>query len=111
MVALRVEADEKMNAELEELKKIILDSNTSVDEKNSAYDKMKDLNIKKGEEEKIEQQLLNTYQLKSFVKINNSQVRVVVEGSEHNVELANNIMRTVQENFENGMYISVKFQS
>lgn len=110
LVALRVEADEQMNAELEELKKIILDSNTSVDEKNSAYDKMKDLNIKKGEEEKIEQQILNTYQLKSFVKINNSQVRVVVEGSEHSVELANNIMRTVQENFKDGMYISVKFQ-
>ena len=71
---------------------------------------MKDLNVKKGEEEKIEQQILNTYKLKSFVKINNNQVRVVVEGKEHNVELANNIMRSVQENFENGMYISVKFQ-
>ena len=110
LVALRVEADEAMNAELDELKKIILDSNTSVDDKNSAYDKMKDLNIKKGEEEKIEQQILNTYKLKSFVKINNNQVRVVVEGKEHNVELANNIMRSVQENFETAMYISVKFQ-
>lgn len=110
LVALRVEADEQMSAELEELKKIILDNNTSVDEKNNAYDKMKDLNIKKGEEEKIEKQILDVYQLKAFVKINDSQVRVVVEGSEHNVELANNIIRTVQENFENGMYISVKFQ-
>ena len=110
LVALRVEADEQMNAEIDELKKIILDGNTSVEEKNSAYDKMKDLNIKKGEEEKIESQILNTYQLKSFVKINNNQIRVVVEGAKHNVELANNIMRTVQENFSNGMYISVKFQ-
>ena len=110
LVALRVEADEQMNAEIDELRKIILDGNTTVEEKNNAYDKMKDLNIKKGEEEKIEQQILNTYKLKSFVKINNNQVRVVVEGTNHNVELANNIMRTVQENFENGMYISVKFQ-
>lgn len=110
LVALRVEADEQMNAEIDELRKIILDGNTTVEEKNNAYDKMKDLNTKKGEEEKIEQQILNTYKLKSFVKINNNQVRVVVEGTNHNVELANNIMRTVQENFENGMYISVKFQ-
>lgn len=110
LVALRVEADEEMNAELDELKKIILDSKTSIEDKNNAYDKMKDLNVKKGEEEKIEQQILNTYKLKSFVKINNNQVRVVVEGKEHNVELANNIMRSVQENFETGMYISVKFQ-
>ena len=110
LVALRVEADEQMNKELEELKKIILDNNTSIDEKNNAYDKMKDLNIKKGEEEKIEKQILDVYQLKAFVKINDNQIRVVVQGSNHNVELANNIMRTVQENFENGMYISVKFQ-
>lgn len=110
LVALRVEADEQMSAEIDELRKIILDGNTTIEEKNNAYDKMKDLNIKKGEEEKIEKQILDTYQLKSFVKINNNQVRVVVEGTSHNVELANNIMRTVQENFENGMYISVKFQ-
>lgn len=110
LVALRVEADEELNAEMEELKKIILDSNKSIEEKNSAYDKMKDLNIKKGEEEKIEKQILDTYQLKSFVRIKDGQVRVVLEGKEHNVELANNIIRTVQSNFEEQMYISVKFQ-
>ena len=110
LVALRVEADEQMNKEIDELKKIILDSNKTIEEKNSAYDKMKDLNVKKGEEEKIEKQILDVYQLKAFVKINDSQVRVVVEGNEHNVELANNIIRTVQENFSNNMYISVKFQ-
>ena len=110
LVALRVEADEQMNKEIDELKKIILDSNKKIEEKNSAYDKMKDLNVKKGEEEKIEKQILDVYQLKAFVKINDSQVRVVVEGNEHNVELANNIIRTVQENFSNNMYISVKFQ-
>lgn len=110
LVALRVEADEQLNAEIEELKKIILDGSKSIEEKNSAYDKMKDLNIKKGEEEKIEKQILDNYQLKSFVRIKDGQVRVVLEGNEHNVELANNIIRTVQSNFEEQMYISVKFQ-
>lgn len=110
LVALRVEADEEVNAEMEELRKIILDGSKTVEEKNSAYDKMKDLNIKKGEEEKIEKQILETYKLKAFVRIKDSQVRVVVEGKEHNVELANNIIRTVQSNFDEQMYISVKFQ-
>ena len=110
LVALRVEADEEVNLEMEELKKIILDGSKSIEEKNSAYNKMKDLNITKGEEEKIENQILNTYKLKSFVRIKDGQIRVVLEGKEHNVELANNIIRTVQSNFEEQMYISVKFQ-
>lgn len=110
LVALRVEADEEVNLEMEELKKIILDGSKSIEEKNSAYNKMKNLNITKGEEEKIENQILNTYKLKSFVRIKDGQIRVVLEGKEHNVELANNIIRTVQSNFEEQMYISVKFQ-
>ncbi len=110
LVALRVEADEEVNLEMEELKKIILDGSKSIEEKNSAYNKMKDLNITKGEEEKIENQILNTYKLKSFVRIKDGQIRVVLEGKEHSVELANNIIRTVQSNFEEQMYISVKFQ-
>lgn len=110
LVALRVEADEEVNAEMDELKKIILDGSKTVEEKNSAYDKMKDLNVKKGEEEKIESQILETYKIKSFVRIKDSQIRVVLEGKEHNVELANNIIRTVQSNYEEQMYISVKFQ-
>lgn len=110
LVALRVEADEEVNLEMEELKKIILDGSKSIEEKNNAYNKMKDLNITKGEEEKIENQILNTYKLKSFVRIKDGQIRVVLEGKEHSVELANNIIRTVQSNFEEQMYISVKFQ-
>ena len=43
LVALRVEADEEVNAEMEELRKIVLDGSKTVEEKNSAYDKMKDL--------------------------------------------------------------------
>lgn len=110
LVALRVEADEEVNAEMDELKKIILDGNKSVEEKNSAYDKIKGLNKTKSDEEKIEKKILETYQLNSFVKIHENQIRVVVEGSTHNVELANKIIRTVQENFEDQMYISIKFQ-
>lgn len=109
LVALRVEAEEQMLNEMEELKSVINDVNTSVEDKNKAYDKMKNLNITRGEEEQIEKQIFDTYKLKSFVRINNSQIRVVVDSKEHNATLANNIMRTVQSNYGNQMYISVKF--
>ena len=109
LVALRVEAEEQMLDQMEELKSIINDTTKSVEEKNEAYEKMKTLNITRGEEEKIEKQISDTYSLKAFVKVDNNQIRVVVDSKEHNAELANNIMRTVQSNYGNGMYISVKF--
>lgn len=109
LVALRVEAEEQMLDKMEELKSIINDTSKSVEEKNEAYEKMKSLNITRGEEEKIEKQISDTYQLKTFVKVDNNQIRVVVDSKEHSAELANNIIRTVQSNYGNQMYISVKF--
>jgi len=109
LVALRVEAEEQMLNEMKELQNVINSTNTSIEDKNEAYGKLKELNVTRGEEEQIEKQILETYKLKSFVKINNSQIRVVVDSKEHDVKLANNIMRTIQSNYGNQMYISVKF--
>lgn len=109
LVALRVEAEEQMLDQIEELKKVINDTSATVEDKNNAYDKMKNLNVVRGEEENIEKQILDTYKLKSFVKVNNNQIRVVIDSKEHDTSLANNIMRTVQSNYGNQMYISVKF--
>lgn len=109
LVALRVEAEEQMLNEMEELKTVLNDASASIEDKNTAYEKMRNLNVIRGEEEQIEKQILDAYNLKSFVKINNSQIRVVVDSKEHDVTLANNIMRTVQSNYGNQMYISVKF--
>ena len=89
---------------------ILTNKDSTVDEKNNAYEKIKQLNLNKGEEQQIEKQISDTYKLKSFVKVNGDQVRVVVLSKEHDSSLANNIMRTVQSNYENEMYISVKFQ-
>ena len=112
LTALRVEAEEKRTEEINELNKTLNDNKASTEDKNNAFEKIKDLNSIKGKEQLIEKQIKDDYKLDAFVKIDdNNQVRVVVSGSEHNVELANNIMRAVQENFDTKMYISVKFQS
>lgn len=111
LVALRVEAEEQMLEEIESLNKVINNTETSTEEKNEAYEKMKNLNITRGEEEKLEKQISDTYNLKSFVKVDNNQIRVVVDSKEHSASVANNIMRLVQNNYDNQMYISVKFNS
>jgi len=111
LTALRVEADEALQKELDALKILLTDINTPVEDKNNAFEKMKQLNIVRGEEEKIEKQIRDEYKLQSFVKIDGNQIRVVVASKTHDEELANNIMRTVQSNYKDQMYISVKFQS
>ena len=102
--------NEQMMNEIQNLQTILTNKDSTVDEKNNAYEKIKQLNLNKGEEQQIEKQISDTYKLKSFVKVNGDQVRVVVLSKEHYSSLANNIMRTVQSNYENEMYISVKFQ-
>lgn len=110
LTSLRVESDEQMMNEIQNLQTILTNKDSTVDEKNNAYEKIKQLNLNKGEEQQIEKQISDTYKLKSFVKVNGDQVRVVVLSKEHDSSLANNIMRTVQSNYENEMYVSVKFQ-
>lgn len=111
LVALRVSAEEEYLEEMESLKNILNDKATSIEEKNNAFEQIKNLNSTKGEQEELETKIEAEYDLKSFVKIDGDQVRVVIDSDKHDTVLANDIMRLVQSNYKNKMYISVKFQS
>lgn len=110
ITALRVTADEELMEELDALKEVLTNTESSVEDKNNAFEKMKTLNINKGEETKLEKKLLDELQLKTFVKINGDQVKVVVDSNTHDTTVANNIMRSVQSNFEKKMYVTVQFK-
>ena len=110
LVALRLEADEQMNKEIEDLQLVLTNSESSVDDKNKAYEKIKNLNEKRGEEEKLESQIKENYNLDSFINIKDNQIQVTVNSNEHSESIANNIMRTIQSNYEDSKYITVKFQ-
>ena len=110
LVALRVEADEEMSKEIEELESVLTNANSSVEEKNEAYEKIKNLNSKRSEEEKLESQIKENHKLDAFVKINGNNISVIVKSDNHSNNIANNIMRTIQSNYEDGKYITVKFQ-
>jgi len=111
LVALRVSAEEEYLEEMESLKNILNDKATSIEEKNNAFEQIKNLNSTKGEQEEIETKIEAEYDLKSFVKIDGDQVRVVIDSDKHDTALANDIMRLVQSDYKNKMYISVKFQT
>lgn len=108
--ALRIEADEVILEELDSLKLILADTKATTEKKNEAFEKMKSLNINKTSETNIEDKIKEEFKLESFVKINNDQIRIVVDKDEHTTELANSIMRFVQKEFETKKYITVEFK-
>ena len=111
LVALRVEKEEEYITEVESLRTILTSGSSTIEEKNNAYEKIQNINIIKGEEEKLEKQIEELTNSETFVKIDKEQITIVVDKSEHDKKLANKIMRKAQSNYKNKMYITVKFQS
>lgn len=111
LVSLRVKDEEEMMQEMEALQTILLDDTASLQEKNDAYDSLQTLNSNKGKEEKLEKKIKDNYKLDSFIKIKNDQINVTIASKEHNSTLANNIIRSIQEEYDQKMYITVKFQA
>ena len=108
--ALKVEDDNSVLENINTLKEKLTNNELAVEEKNLVFEELKKINKNSSLEETIENKIKNTYSYESFVKIDNDQIRVVVGANEHNVELANNIMRLIQSEFDKKMYISVEFQ-
>ena len=108
ITALKVEDEAKTKDTLSELQKKITNKDSSTEDKNKAYEEIKNINNNSGvEENKINSQ----YNCEAFAKIDDGNVKVVVDKCENSKTLANNIMRLVQEQFSDKMYISVKFSS
>lgn len=110
LTAMRVTSDEKLDKELDSLKEILSNSKSTVDDKNKAYEKIKSLNENKTKEKDIENKIEQTHNLKSFVKIEDNNVKVTINSDKHNTELANKIMRTVNEILNNDMTVTVEFK-
>lgn len=108
--ALRVENEDEDQKVIAELQEILLDASKSVEEKNNAYEKMKGINETKGMETKLENLILKTYNLKSFIKIKDDQISVTISSKNNSVSDANNVIRTIQNEFDDQMYITVKYQ-
>ena len=99
LVALRVERDEQISSVMSELQEKIISSKNS-EEKNSAFEELQVLNLAKGKETYLEDKLQNELQIQSFIEINGDNISVTIASKEHNSELANNIMRKIQEEFK-----------
>lgn len=107
---LKVERESQREEKIKELQTVLTNDKATSEEKNNAYEELKNINLLKGIEDKISSKISKTYKLENFIQIKDDQVRVVIIKKESDPKLANEIMDLVQKEFKDKMYISVKFQ-
>ena len=110
LTAMRVSLDEERLSLQNTLRETLTSTEASTEDKNQAYEQLKHLNEVKGKEEALEKKIKENFKLDNFVKIDGNEIQVVVVSEEHNNELANNIMRAIQEEYEEKVFITVKFE-
>ena len=110
LVALEVEKEEERSELKLSLESILNDAESTSEAKNDAYLKLKSINEVKGQEEALVKKIKNEFKVDSFVKIDSNNVNIVVIKNEHDISLANKIMNSVKEEYEEPMIISVKFE-
>ncbi len=110
LVSLRLDLEESRENEKKELQTILTNSEATIEEKNNAYEKMNYLNTVYGEEEKLEKKVKDCCDVDSFIEVNNNEINVVGVANNHSVHLANNIMRAIQEEYQEKVNVTVNFK-
>ena len=104
LVALRANRSEEVESEKEKLETILTKEDATPEEKNSAFEELKLLNLNVTKENELESKL------ESEFGINKDNIKVVINSKEHDASLANNIMRCIQKEYKEKMYITVLFE-
>ena len=110
LASLRVLDDEEIASTMNELQSILLNDKATLEEKNNAYEKIQNINSNKGKEESIEKIITDTFKLQSFVKIDKDNIKITISKKDVDAKFANQIIRKIQEQYTNKMYITIKFQ-
>lgn len=108
--AMRVSLTESRKEQINSLQSQLTNNKMTAEEKNNAYEQLKYLNELQGKEESIEKKIKQELDLNCFVKIDKENISAVCISSKHDNKLANNIMRLIQKEYQNKMYITVKFE-
>lgn len=110
IVALQVASDESVLKEMNEYQSILLDDTATIEEKNDAYNALQALSNSKSECEKIKKMITEKFKYDSFIKIDGDAISITIASKEHSKEIANKIIREVQNMYDKQKYITVKFE-
>lgn len=109
LVSLRVQSDEELLETINQLQEVLLSETSDATSKNDAYNDLLMISNNKSDEEKIERIIKEEFTYESFVKINGTNVTVVIEAEKHDYGIANNIIRRISDELGENKYITVKF--
>lgn len=110
LIAMRANRDEEVSLEIEKLENVLTNEAASTEEKNTAFEELKLLNLNISKEAKLEEKIESNFGIKSYIEVNKDNIKVVINSKEHDASLANSIMRSIQEEYENKMYITIEFE-
>ncbi|UKI26362.1 MAG: hypothetical protein L6V91_06015 [Bacilli bacterium] len=110
VAALKVEDDTEVMNQINKLKREKLtDNSITTEEKNTVFEELKLLNNRASKRRNTRsKKIKEVCNCENFVKIDGDNVRVILDSSDNSVSTANKIMRLVQNEFDDKMYISVK---
>lgn len=111
LVTMRVNLEDERSEQIADLRTTLTNEEATSEEKNNAYEQIKYITNLNVQESALEEKIKEDYNLDCFVKIEDDEVKVVAVKKEHDVTLANNIMKTIQNEFDNKMYITVQFEN
>ena len=110
LVTMRVNLESDREEKIKDLRSTLTNEEASSEEKNSAYEQIKYITNLTTQESALEEKIKKEFGIDSFVNIDNNNIKVVAVKDKHDVALANNIMKTIQSEFENKMSITIQFE-
>lgn len=109
--ALRITKEEERLALQSNYQSVLTNSESTNEEKNEALEMIRSLNENASLESNLETKIKKDYDLECCVEIDSSVITSTCSSSSHNNTLANNIMRSIQEEFDTNKYITIKFET
>ena len=110
LAAMKASRDEEHEKQVSEVKEILNNDKKTVEEKNDAYEALKQLNSTKSLEESLEKQIKKDFNKDAFVKIDNKKIKCIINSKDKSYKLANQIISSIQSKFDEPKYITVTFE-
>ena len=110
LLTMRVNLEQERSEQVKDLKSTLTKEDATSEEKNQAYEQIKYINDLTAKENSLEKKIKKEYGIDTFIKINNNDVKVVAVKENHDVTLANNIMKLVQSDFTDKVSVTVQFE-
>ena len=110
LVTMRVNLTDEREKEMKDLKTHLTDEEATSEEKNNAFERIKYITNLTSKEEMLEKKIKDEFKIDSFIKLDNNKVSVTAVSKNHNIELANKIMKNIQKEFNEKVSITIKFE-